>query len=62
MTAIILVIIFFSTPVMAYIDPGSGSLIISSIIGFLTAIFFYIKSFFFKIKRFFLKNKNNLKK
>ena len=57
MSGIIIITIFFSTPAMAYIDPGTGSLIISSIIGVFAATFFYVKSYFFKIKKFFFKNK-----
>lgn len=37
----------------AYIDPGSGSAIMSAIIGFFVVIGLTIKSFWYKIKGFF---------
>ena len=46
-----------TTPVMAYIDPGSGSAIMSAIIGFFVAIGITIKTYWYKIKSFFKKNK-----
>jgi hypothetical protein len=39
--------------VFAYIDPGSGSAIMSAIIGFFVAIGLVIKTFWYKIKAFF---------
>lgn len=38
---------------MAYIDPGSGSAIMSAIIGFFVAIGIFLKTFWYKIKAFF---------
>ena len=47
-------ILFLSIkPAMAYIDPGSGSAIISAIIGFIAAIVISIKTYWYKIKSFF---------
>ena len=40
---------------MAYIDPGSGSAIMSAIVGFLVAISLIVKTYFFKFKSFFQK-------
>ncbi len=37
----------------AYIDPGSGSAIMSAIIGFFVAIGLVIKTFWYKIKSLF---------
>ena len=37
----------------AYIDPGSGSAIMSVIIGFFVAIGVLVKTFWYKIKSFF---------
>ena len=50
-------ILFIATPAMAYIDPGTGSIIISAIIGITVTTFFYIKDFLTKIKNFFNKKK-----
>lgn len=44
-----LLFITSSMPVQAYIDPGSGSAIISAIIGFFVAIGVVIKTFWYKI-------------
>ena len=40
-------------PAFAYIDPGSGSAIMSVIIGFFVAIGVLLKTFWYKIKSFF---------
>ena len=40
-------------PAFAYIDPGSGSAIMSVIIGFFVAIGVLTKTFWYKIKNFF---------
>ncbi len=42
----------------AYIDPGSGSAIMSAIIGFFVAIGLVIKTFWYKIKSFFTGGKS----
>lgn len=42
-----------SGPAMAYIDPGSGSAIMSAIIGFFVAIAMAVKTYWYKIKSFF---------
>jgi hypothetical protein len=59
---IVLLIIFIPTPAFAYIDPGTGSIIISFIVGIISAAFFYIKGFWLKIKNFFIKKSSNQKK
>ena len=41
-----------------YIDPGSGSAIMSAIIGFFVAIGLVIKTFWYKIKSFFTGKKS----
>ena len=44
----------------AYIDPGTGAVIIQSLIAFLAAVFFYLKNpilLWKKIKKVFSKNK-----
>ena len=43
-------------PAMAYIDPGSGSAIMSAIIGFLVATWLMVKTYWYKIKSFFMPN------
>jgi hypothetical protein len=43
---------------MAYIDPGSGSAIMSAIIGFFVAAGMIVKTYWYKIKSFFTGGKN----
>ena len=48
----------FSLPALAYIDPGSGSTIMSAIAGLVVAITITIKSYWYKIRSFFVSTKN----
>lgn len=43
----------------AYIDPGSGSAIMSAIIGFFVAIGLAVKTYWYKLKSFFIKGKKS---
>ena len=54
---LLFLMLFITTPAMAYIDPGTGSIILSAIIGIVVATFLYIKNYFLKIKNFLLKKK-----
>ena len=51
-----------SFPVYAYIDPGSGSAIMSAIIGFFVAIGIAIKTYWYKLKGMFKGSKDKDKK
>ena len=46
-------IIFWAQPSFAYIDPGSGSAVMSAIIGFFVAIGIVIKTYWYKLKSVF---------
>ncbi|WP_154223995.1 hypothetical protein [Marinicella rhabdoformis] len=46
-------LLLFPAVSWGYIDPGSGSAIMSAIIGFFVAIGLVIKTFWYKIKSFF---------
>ncbi len=48
-------------PAMAYIDPGSGSAIMSAIIGFFVAAGLAIKTYWYKIKSLFTGKKGSQK-
>lgn len=48
----IILSVFVVQPAFAYIDPGSGSAIMSAIIGFFVAVGVLIKTFWYKIKSF----------
>jgi hypothetical protein len=45
-------------PAAAYIDPGTGSFILSLIGAFFVAMWLYIKDFWYKIKSFFGSSKS----
>jgi uncharacterized membrane protein YedE/YeeE len=55
MTAITLLaaLICWTPHAMAYIDPGSGSAIMSAVIGVFVATYMMLKTYWFKIKAFF---------
>ena len=40
-------------PAFTYLDPGTGSAIMSMIIGLFVAIGIFVKNFWYKIKKFF---------
>lgn len=44
----------WTRPAMAYIDPGSGSAIMSVIIGFFVATGLLVKTFWYKLKSLFV--------
>ena len=44
---------FINQPAFAYLDPGTGSAIISLVISFFVAIGVLVKSFWYKIKSLF---------
>ena len=59
---VLLVAVITPLPALAYIDPGSGSAIISAIIGFIVALGLALKTYAYKIKSLFsrgAKNENN---
>jgi hypothetical protein len=45
-----LALLTWSAPVFAYIDPGSGSAIVSAIIGFCVATGMLVKTYWYKLK------------
>jgi hypothetical protein len=51
---------FWIQPAMSYIDPGSGSAIMSAIIGFFVAAGMVIKTYWYKIKSVFTGNKDSV--
>jgi hypothetical protein len=52
---VLLTALTFSAPVFAYLDPGSGSAIVSAVIGAFVAIGMTVKTYWYKIKSFFVK-------
>ncbi len=55
----IIFLTFFSQQASAYIDPGSGSAIISAIIGLFAAAGLAIKSYWYKLRSFFMPTKKS---
>ena len=53
LVAVFIALFTVSLPVMAYIDPGSGSAIMSAVIGLFVAIGLAIKTYWYKLKSIF---------
>jgi len=53
----IAVLVFMPFVANAYIDPGSGSAIMSAIIGFFVALGIAIKTYWYKLKSLFVGSK-----
>jgi hypothetical protein len=51
--ALLVTLLTIATPAMAYIDPGSGSAIMSGIIGLFVATGLAVKTYWYKIKSMF---------
>ena len=51
--------ISIGSPAHAYIDPGSGSVLISVLIGGFLSCGIIIKTYWFKVKKLFMKRKRN---
>ena len=51
--ALFLPVGFWVQPALAYIDPGSGSAIMSAVIGFFVASGLVIKTYWYKLKSLF---------
>ena len=47
--------LIYPTAAHAYIDPGSGSVVISTFLGIAAAVAYTFKKYFYKAKRIFLK-------
>lgn len=58
LTLILCASLFFSAPVWAYIDPGSGSAIMSAIIGFFVALGLAVKTWWYKLTGWFSRDKH----
>lgn len=52
-------IISYASPAYAYLDPGTGSLLIQGLIGGLAAAMSFISIYWQKIKAFFSKDKHD---
>ena len=66
-STLVALLVLWIPPAMAYIDPGSGSAVMSAIIGFFVAAGLVIKTYWYKLKGLFFgkkagPNKNELNK
>jgi len=50
-----------TVPAFAYVDPGSGSILLSLILGLLASIAFFFKGIWYRIRRMFVKREDNKK-
>ena len=48
-------LLFVPTIAFAYVDPGSGSVIVTTILGLIAAVGYTCRKYFYKIKRKFVK-------
>jgi hypothetical protein len=53
-----LLVLTWQLPAYGYIDPGSGSAIMSAIIGFFVAAGMLVKTYWYKLKSFFTTDKS----
>lgn len=44
----------------AYVDPGSGSVIVTTVLGLFAAIGYTVRKYFYRIRRFFKKSEKNI--
>lgn len=56
--AILALALGFSSPAFAYLDPGSGSAIVSAIIGAIVAAGLVVKTYWYKFKSLFTRKKD----
>ena len=52
---LVIVILFSSSPALAYVDPGSGSLIIQMLVAGAVGVMFYFRQFREKVKSLFVR-------
>jgi hypothetical protein len=52
-SAIVITLLMFSPSALAYLDPSTGSMVVSAIVGILASLGLAIKTYWYKIKRFF---------
>tara|TARA_X000000368_G_scaffold89881_1_gene68584 strand:+ start:20769 stop:20948 length:180 start_codon:yes stop_codon:yes gene_type:complete len=54
-----LFLLIFSVPVFAYVDPGSGSALVTAILGIIAAISYTFRKWFYALRsKIFKKNSN----
>ena len=56
--ALLLILASFAQPAFAYLDPSTGSMILSAIIGILASLGLALKTYWYRIKGFFRNSKS----
>ena len=51
-SALLVLTVLFPSVAFAYVDPGSGSVIVTTILGFIAAVGYTFRKYFYKMKRF----------
>ena len=46
-------LVSMTVPAYAYLDPGTGSMVTTAILGFIAAILFTVRKYFYKVARVF---------
>jgi len=54
-------LLLFSPVVFAYLDPSTGSMVVSAIVGIFASIALALKTYWYKIKKFFRRGHNENK-
>jgi O-antigen/teichoic acid export membrane protein len=52
-TALAIALLAFSPGVFAYLDPSTGSMLVSAIVGILASLALAVKTYWYKLKNFF---------
>jgi hypothetical protein len=58
---ILLGILFFSPTAHAYLDPSTGSMVVSAIVGIFASIALAMKTYWYRIKGFFKRDRHEAK-
>ena len=61
MTKYLIFFLLISNPAYAYLDPGTGSLILYFIMGLFATVIFYFKWIIYKIREFLIGNSSKIK-
>ena len=55
--AALALLIIYPGEAYAYVDPGSGSVIVTTILGLFAAVGYTIRKYYYRIRRFFRKSR-----
>ena len=51
-------LISYTSPVFAYLDPGTGSILLQGLIGGIAVVMSFLSLYWFKVKAFFVKKED----